>query len=83
VREDVQVVAHLLRVLVGVDAEVAEVTPLPAERDVEIEPERHARNRRRVEGRHTIGRHCRGIPRGERRIGGNEVAANFSVIVQC
>ena len=36
-RQHVEVLADLLRVLVGVDAEVAEVTPLPAERDVQVE----------------------------------------------
>ena len=40
-RQDVEISLHLGRVLVGVDAEVAEVTALPAERDVEVEPERH------------------------------------------
>ena len=42
-REHVEIVRDLLRVLVGVDAEVAEVAALPAERDVEVEAERHRR----------------------------------------
>ena len=49
VRKHVEVIADLLRVLVGIHAEVAEVAPLPAERNVEVEPQRHARNRRRLE----------------------------------
>ena len=41
-REHVEVVGDFLRVLVGVDAEVAEVAPLPAERNVQVHPERDA-----------------------------------------
>ena len=37
---DVEVALHLGGVLVGVDAEVAEVAALPAERDVQVEAER-------------------------------------------
>ena len=50
-REHVQVVVDLLGVLVGVDAEVAEVAPLPAERNVQVEAERHAGHGRRLERR--------------------------------
>src|SRR5690606_30379589 len=40
-REQVEVVGDLLRVAIGVDAEVAEVAALPAERDVQVQPQRH------------------------------------------
>ena len=39
-RQDVEILADLGRVLVGVDAEIAEVAALPAERDVQVEAER-------------------------------------------
>ena len=42
-RQQVQVLLHLPRVLVGVDAEVAEMAALPAERDVQVQAERRAR----------------------------------------
>src|SRR5689334_9161021 len=51
----VEIGADLLRILVRVDAEVAELAPLAAERDVEIEAERRAWARRRVERREDVG----------------------------
>ena len=50
-REQVEVLLDLLRVLVGVDAEVAEVAALPAERNVQVQPERHAGAGRRRQRR--------------------------------
>ena len=44
-RQHVEVLIDLARVLVGVDAEVAEVTPLAAERNVQVDAERHVRSR--------------------------------------
>ena len=40
--ERVEILLDLLRVLVRVDAEVAEMAALPAERDVQVQAERHA-----------------------------------------
>ena len=42
-RHHVEVFLDFLRVLVGVDAEVAEVAALPAERHVQVQAERHRR----------------------------------------
>ena len=79
-RQHVEVVADFLRVLVGVDAEVAEVTPLPAERDVQVEAERHARPGGAVERRHRVALDGLGRPHRERRIGGDEIAADAGVV---
>ena len=40
-RHHVEILLDFLRVLVGVDAEVAEMAALPAERDVQVQAERH------------------------------------------
>ena len=42
-RHHVEIFFDFLRVLVGVDAEIAEVAALPAERDVQVQAERHRR----------------------------------------
>jgi hypothetical protein len=75
-----QVLLHLLRVLVGVDPEVTEVTPLPAERDVQVEAERHASWRRPLERRPRVSRDRLGRPYRERRIGSDEIAADAGVV---
>ena len=80
-RQHVEIVVDLLRVLVGVDAEVAEVAALPAERDVEVHPERHARHRRRVQRRPGVALDVLLLPDGERRVGGDEIAANLGLIL--
>ena len=78
--EEVQILFDVARVLVRVDAEIAEMALLPAERDVEVQPERHApacgccQRRPRVPPDGVRG------PDRERRIVGNEVAADFRLI---
>ena len=52
-RHHVEILFDLVCVLVGVDAEIAEVTALAAERDVKIQAERR-RRWRRAERRHRI-----------------------------
>ena len=44
--EDIEVLADFLRVLVGVDTEVAEVAALPAERNVQVQTQWRAGNGR-------------------------------------
>ena len=70
--EQAQIVLDLAGVLVRVDAEVAEVTPLAAERNVQIEPERH-RRRRRIQRNAGIVQ-SRGRPDGKRGVIRNKVA---------
>ena len=66
---------HVTGSHVGVDAEVAELAPLPAERDVQVKTERHV-GRRRREGGKCIRHGSVGPPR-ERRIVGDEIAAGL------
>ena len=70
----------LLRVLVGVDAEIAEVAALPAEGDVQVKAKGPAGVAGRVEGVPglTDGRRA---PNGKRRIVRDEIAADAGVIV--
>ena len=77
--EHVEVAADLLRVLVGIDAEIAEMTPLPAERDVQIEPERRRGVRRRLQRRLRVALDGLGGPHRKRRIGRDEIAADFGL----
>ncbi len=73
-RHQAQVVLDLPRVLVGVDPEIAEVTALPAERDVQVEAERDGAGpciQRAV----SLFQRRRG-PHRERRIVRDEIAAN-------
>ena len=83
VREHVQVVIDFLRVLVGIHAEVAEVASLPAERDVQVEAERNSRHGRRLERHLPVLFDRGGRPRGERRIGGDEIAPDLCLRVEC
>ncbi len=76
-RQHVEILVDLARVLVGVDPEVAEVAPLAAERNVQVHAERHVGRRRRRERRHRVGGDGVVRPDGERRIGGDEVAADL------
>src|SRR6185436_12835127 len=80
--EHVEVIANLLRVLVGVDAEVAEVAPLPAERNVKVDAQRHARNWGQLERGTSVDGNSFRAPRRERWIRGNEITADFSRIGQ-
>ena len=82
-REHVEIIVDLLRVLVGVHAEIAEVAPLPAERECAGT----GRAARRWPGAvssaifPSLDRGRR--PGGERRIGGDEITPDFGLIVQC
>ena len=75
--EQVEIARHLLRVLVRVDAEVAEVAPLAAEGDVQVQAERH-RRRSRVERRLGLVADRVRRPDRERGIVSDEVAADFA-----
>src|SRR5262249_20747929 len=65
---------NVVSVLVGVDAEVAELAPLAAERDVQVQAQRRAGGRRPGEGGAGVGQEGR-LPEGERRVVGYEVVA--------
>src|SRR5262249_41666554 len=54
VHQEIVVVDDLLRVLVRVDAEIAEMAPLPEEGDVETQPGRHAAGARSGDRRERI-----------------------------
>src|SRR5207248_10197527 len=58
-REHIEIPVYLLRVLVGVDTEIAEVAPLAAERNVEVQTKRNRRVRRRLKRR--LGRRLDGV----------------------
>ena len=76
--EQVEVLLDLLGVLVRVDAEVAEMAALPAERDVQVQPQRHpagAASQRR-EG---VARDGLAGPDRKRRVVGDEIAADFGL----
>src|SRR5262249_24238338 len=62
--QGVEVGLDVARVLVGVDAEIAELAALAAERDVQIEPERRARPGRCTQRPRPL-RQVRGFPRRE------------------
>ena len=79
-REEIEVRLDFLRVLVGVDAEVAEVAALAAERDVEVQTERDVGRRRRGERGPGVGGHGVGRPDRERRVIGDEVAADLGLL---
>ena len=81
-REHVEILAHFLRVLVRIHAEVAEVAPLPAERNVQIEAERNRLVRRRLERR--LRRRVDRVlgPHRKRGIGGDEITADVGLIGQ-
>ena len=74
--QNIEVRLDLGRVLVRVDPEVAEVAALAAERNVEVQAERDIRRRR---GERRVGRlvHRLRRPDRERRIVGDEIAADF------
>src|SRR6185295_17713073 len=79
-RERVEILADLGRILVGVDAKVTEMTALPAERNVEVQPERNRRvGRRRQRGTRVAFDGLR-RPDRKRRICGNEVTADIGLI---
>jgi len=70
-----QILFDLLGVLVGVDLEVAELAPLAAEGDVQIEPERDVagrRGHRLLDGRQRVT-----LPLRIGRVVGNEVTTHF------
>ena len=77
--QEVQVLGHLARVLAGVHAVVAEVAPLPAEGDVQVEPEGDVGGGlgQRREG---VGGHRLVRPRRERGVVGDEVAADLGLL---
>ena len=75
----VEILFDFLRVLVGVDAEIAEVAALPAERDVQVQAERY-RRRRRAQRSERIPLDGIRRPDGKRRIVGNEVAADLRLV---
>ena len=81
-RHDIQVAVDLVGILVGVDAKVAEVTPLPAERDVQVHPERDTFYRRQVQRRPRLRGDGRRGPHRKRRICGNEIAPDFRLVVE-
>jgi hypothetical protein len=63
-------------VLIGEDFEIAEFAPLPAKRDVQVQPQRHVGGRRlerRVNLAHLFRR-----PLRERRVIADEVTTDFS-----
>jgi hypothetical protein len=78
--EYVEVVADLLRVLVCIDPEIAEVAALPAEGNVQVEAERNARDRRRLQRRPRIPRHGFLRPHRKRWVGGDEIAADVGLV---
>jgi hypothetical protein len=43
--EAIEIRFDFFRIPIGVDAEITKMTPLPAERDVKIDTERHIRDR--------------------------------------
>src|SRR5260221_6509262 len=77
-RQGAEVGFHLIRVLIGVHAEIAELAPLAAKRNVQVQPQRRARLRRRVQclqrRRHVIRR-----PDGKRRIIRDKVTADLGL----
>ena len=78
--EHVEVAADFLRVLVGVNTEVAEVASLPAEGNVQVQAEGH---RGIVSGgQRRLGVAIDGLrrPDRKRRVGGDEVAADLGLI---
>src|SRR5688572_23524922 len=75
-REGGQVYLDVAGVLVRIDAEVEELAPLAAERDVQVQPQRRLRRHRVIE--HVIQRgEVVRRPNGERRVVGDEVAADL------
>src|SRR3982751_2683650 len=66
----------LARILVGIDFEVAKLTTLPAEGNVEIEAERIAGSCRSVKDFSDFRQIVR-LPLRERRVIGNEIIADF------
>src|SRR5687767_3744744 len=68
-------------ILAGIDLEVAEMAALPAERDVDVDPQRGIPARRAIE--RVIGfPNVLGVPKGIRRIVGNEVATGGCLFFQ-
>ena len=72
----IDVTLNRLSVLVGVDPEVAEPAPLAAERDMQIQPQRHTGIRFRVQCGMNLG-HVLLRPKRERRIVRDKIAADF------
>ena len=79
-RQEIEILLDLARVLVGVDAEVAEVAALPAERDVQVEAERHACAGGRCQRRPRVGGDRLRRPHRERRVIRDEVAADLGLL---
>src|SRR5262249_31576106 len=77
----VKVDLYVLSILVGVDAKITELAALAAERDVQIQPQRSAGLRRSLQGGHRL-RQVLWLPRGERRIVGDEVIAQPRLLLQ-
>src|SRR5436305_958638 len=77
---DVHVDIDIAGVLVGVDAEVTKLASLAAKRNMQVQPERRVGPRRRVQGGIGI-RQAPRIPRGERRIIGDEVIAESGFLL--
>ena len=76
-RQEIEVRLDFLRVAIGVDAEVTEMTALPAERNVQVHAERHACDRRRCKRRPGLRGDRLRRPDGEWRVIRHEIAANL------
>jgi hypothetical protein len=74
--EGLDIVLHHVGVLLRVDAEIAELAALAAERNVQIHPQRNRAVGLAIEGGMDLRRELR-PPLGERGVVGNEVAADF------
>jgi hypothetical protein len=74
--QHVEILLDLARALVDVDAEVTEVAPLAAERDVEIQAERDGFRRGAAERIPRLGRGRLGGPDRERRVIRNEITTD-------
>ena len=81
-RQHVQIRLDLAGVLPGVDTEVAEMAPLPAERNMKIQAQRDIGGYRR-ERRLCVCLDRVLRPQGERRVVGDEIAANVGLIGCC
>ena len=77
--DQVQIVGHVLRILVGVDAKVTEVTSLAAERNVQIQAERSGR--RRIQRGLCVCLNPSLPPNRKRRVRSHEIAADLGLIV--
>ena len=78
-RQSVEVALDLLAVLVGIDPEVAELAPLPAEGNVQVEPEVGRLRARRLAEDPVKGRHLVRLPAGIGRVVGDEDVAEVGL----